>query len=136
MKARILAQATAATPGPARPPWPAISICCLAMWLAACAIGPQLIWWKPRFSHEEFAHDAYVCRHQARSAASILPIPTYADVIRKTEREKSLYAVCLEMKGYRRVEGEDGRPLHPFIPPGDGIEVRDWRPQQQPHAAV
>ena len=134
MKARILALATGSTPSAAWPQWSAIQIGCLAIWLAACTIGPQFIWWKPRFSQEEFAHDAYVCRHQAQRAAATLPMPTYADVIRKTEWEKTLYAACLETKGYRRVEGEDGKPLHPFIPPSEGIEVRDRRPQ--PHVAI
>lgn len=136
MKARILAHATGSTPSPTRPQWSAISIGCLAIWLAACAIGPQLIWWKPRFSQEEFANDAYVCQDKAQRVASTLPIPTYADVIRKTEFEKTLYAACLNMKGYWRVEGEDGKPIRPFIPPSEGIEVRDRQLQPQPHVSI
>jgi hypothetical protein len=136
MNIRVLAQAAGSAFNAARVPWPAVSIGLLVIWLAACAIGPQLIWWKPRFSDEEFAYDAYVCRHQARNAASTLPIPTYADVIRKTKWETSVYAACLEMKGYRKVKGRDGKPLSPFNPSSDGIEVRDHLPQRQPHVTV
>lgn len=103
----------------------------MALWLVACASGPQFIWWKTQFSRDAFARDAYDCRQLAKSAASTMPIPTYADVIRKTGRQRALYAMCLETRGYRQVEGEDGQPLEPFIPPGKGFDVRDRRPNQE-----
>ncbi len=71
------------------------SIIILALLVSACS--PQLYWYKPDISREQFAKDEYSCERDVRSANYPVDL---SFAVEQQQALQDMFVRCMQSKGY------------------------------------
>ena len=88
-----------------------------AILLSACA-QPQNVWTKPGASHQDFSGDRYACMQESQQRVSGSYVNAYAGTsTNKVITNSSLFASCLNARGWYLGPKAAAMPIAPVVPP-------------------